>query len=116
MGYYTCFSGSIESGPATEKEVALAISNLDYFGFLIDDDDTINTIDDVIAYNGEMKWYSYQSDMERISKQFPDTVIKIHGEGEEIGDLWDAYFKNGKSIVYHAGIVYPPFNPADLEG
>lgn len=111
MGYYTYYSGEVINGPATEKDIALAIDEMCHFS---DYPSTIEDIDDVIAGDA-MKWYDYRENMEAISKKFPDTLIKIHGEGEDSSDLWDAYFLNGKSVVYHAEIYYPPLNLLDLQ-
>ncbi len=57
------------------------------------------------------KWYSYQEDMIAFSKQFKDVVFKVHGEGEESGDIWDAYFLNGKSQVHKAKILIDECDP-----
>lgn len=108
MGYYTRYSGSIVSGPATEKEVAKAIAALPYFDNWSPEEDP-ETIDEVIAFD-ETKWYDYEADMRYISRLFPDTIILIHGEGEETGDLWNHYFKNGKSSYCQAIITYPEPN------
>ena len=120
MGYYTYHTGEIASGNASEKDVAIAIAQLPYFIQFFDGDlsdaetNWIETIDDVIANELE-KWYTCVADMKKISKQFPGVTIKIHGEGEENGDLWDAYFKDGKSAVYKAQIIYPKFKEGDLQ-
>lgn len=110
MGYLTYHTGSVVSGPATEKEVALAIASLPYWNCA---DDDIETIDDVIACD-MVKWYDCIEDMKKVSTLFPNVTIEIHGEGEENGDLWNAYFKNGKAVVYRAEIIYPEFNEEDL--
>lgn len=112
MGYYTQFEGSI-IGPvdsAVEYRVANAIA--DEFWF---DDPDFYYVDQVFSACGEMKWYDWREDMEKISLQFPTVTIYLHGEGEDSEDMWNAYFKNGKSVVYHAQITYPEFNPKDLE-
>lgn len=110
MGYYTQYNGSVISG-ADEKDVAAAINKLPEFNYK---DVEFSCIDDVIAQDEE-KWYDFREDMQEISKQFPDALIYIHGEGEDKHDMWDAYFKNGKSVVYMAQITYPEFDTKDLE-
>lgn len=110
MGYYTRYNGSVISG-ADEKDVATAINKLPEFNYK---NIEFSCIDDVIAEDEE-KWYDFREDMQEISKQFPDALIYIHGEGEDRRDMWDAYFKNGKSVVYMAQITYPEFDVRDLE-
>lgn len=110
MGYYTRYNGSVISG-ADEKDVAAAINKLPEFNYK---DVEFSCIDDVIAQDEE-KWYDFREDIQEISKQFPDALIYIHGEGEDKHDMWDAYFKNGKSVRYMAQITYPEFDARDLE-
>ena len=45
--------------------------------------------------------------MEAVSKEFPDVVLFIEGDGEEHGDVWKAIFKNGKSKVVKPKVVWP---------
>lgn len=61
------------------------------------------------------KWYDHESDMKIISKKFPNHVFKLHGEGEESGDIWDKWFMNGKMQICIAKIIIPDFNPELLQ-
>lgn len=54
-----------------------------------------------------LKWYNYEADMREISLEYPDIVFVLHGEGEEAGDVWKAYFKNGESERVEAKLIYP---------
>lgn len=60
---------------------------------------------------GECKWYDHEVDMFRISCEFPDMVFCLHGEGEETGDLWDDYYRNGMRSLCRAEVVYPDPDP-----
>jgi hypothetical protein len=60
------------------------------------------------------KWYGNEKDMKVVSKAFPDIVFKLQGEGEEPGDMWIKYFKNGKMQKCHAKIEYDPYDESKL--
>ena len=62
----------------------------------------------------EYKWYDNEDDMLLLSKEFPDVLFKLHGEGEDKEDIWDKYFMNGKMQYCPAEIIYPLFDRAKL--
>lgn len=95
MGYYTRFDISNNS-----QEVVDAIN----IGSGYDD-----------VQEDSIKWYSCLDDCKRISKDFPDTVIEVSGEGEEVGDIWTAYFKNGKMQYEKAQIVLGEYDESKLK-
>lgn len=102
MGYYTSYSLSV-TGPeefmdefkqyagsgATFGQYDLAVKQ-----WLVDDLD-------------EMKWYDWKDDVADISERFPFLLFEVTGEGEEAGDLWHAYARNGKVSVVRAQITFP---------
>ena len=99
MGYYTRFELEIVSGGDNETDYEEVVTEqVDYHPF---DDET--------------KWYSFEKDMKIVSKKHPKVVFKISGEGEESGDLWEAYFKDGKMQMCKAEIVYKNFDEALLQ-
>ena len=61
------------------------------------------------------KWYEYRTDMIRFSKEFPDVIFSLQGEGEESGDLWIEYFKGGLTQVCRGKVVYPEYDESKLE-
>lgn len=63
----------------------------------------------------EAKWYNHEEEIQRLSKEFPETLFYLHGEGEETGDIWDKYFLNGKIQKCYAKIVIPDFDITKLE-
>ena len=72
------------------------------------------------------KWYNYKNDMKKLSLAFPNTYFLLYGVGEEQGDVWKAYFCNGKNQTVKATLTfkdepifteirnYEQFHPFDL--
>lgn len=60
------------------------------------------------------KWYYYFDDMLKMSTEIPEVLFELHGEGEESGDLWNAYFLNGRGHVSYREITYAPFDARKL--
>jgi hypothetical protein len=67
------------------------------------------------GYGESIKWYDHESDIKAFSKRFPDVVFTLHGEGEESGDIWVKYFKDGKMQKVEAQIVFAPFDEGQLK-
>lgn len=109
MGYTTYFTVSRNDGEPFTSEQLEALNGLDVF-----DGDTEEG-DRVVALKGAAKWYNCSADMKEFSLAFPDVVFKLHGEGEESGDLWDEYFKNGMSQECRADIIYPDYDEEKLQ-
>ena len=64
---------------------------------------------------GQITWYRWNSDMRKVSTMFPDELLTISGVGEESGDIWKAYFLNGKAQICQARIVFEDFDKNKLE-
>lgn len=96
MGYYTQFN--ISNNPSTVQQ---AIEDKSQYSF----------------YSGHMegKWYSYKADCIEVSKQFPNLVIEVTGDGEEQGDQWKHYFKDGKSFLAEAVVTFEEFDESKLK-
>lgn len=65
-------------------------------------------------FEDRCKWYDHDSVMKSISKQYPDALFKLTGNGEESPDLWVKYYQNGKVHAIRATITYAPFDPSKL--
>lgn len=61
-----------------------------------------------------VKWYEHDENMRAVSKEYPDILFTLYGEGEESGDIWVKYYKNGKSQVANAQIKFDEFDPKKL--
>jgi hypothetical protein len=67
------------------------------------------------TFDEACKWYEWEQDMLKFSALWPGVLFHVHGEGEESGDIWDAYFLNGKRQICKAEVKIPPFDPSKLE-
>lgn len=53
-----------------------------------------------------LDWYSWNENMTALSKLFPLTTFVIYGNGQDYGDCWKAYFRNGDIDYCKSHIVY----------
>lgn len=58
----------------------------------------------------EATWDNHEKDMLKLSNEFPKTLFKLHGVGEENVDIWDKYFLDGKMQKCYAEFILPPFD------
>lgn len=100
MGYYTRHELSIVSGNDYKTDYEKEITESTQYSSLFDD---------------SIKWYDCEKDMKKYSKKHPNVVFCIDGEGEESGDIWKAYFQNGKMFTAKAVITFEEFSPEKLE-
>jgi hypothetical protein len=57
-----------------------------------------------------IKWYGFEKDVKEFSKHYPDQLFEWHGKGEEQGDVWRAYVKNGKYFYQKAKLLFVNFH------
>lgn len=94
MGYYTRYD--ISENP-DEIQEAINLKS----GYTRVDDDSI-------------KWYDCEKDMREVSLNFPNQLLTVSGEGEESGDIWKGYFKDGKGFISKAKLVFEDFEESKL--
>jgi len=92
MGYYTQYTLTEEKNPADPEKLEAYLQDVDLL-WLINERD-----------NEATKWYEHDEDMKALSKVFPTTVFKLHGDGEEVGDSWERYYHNG-NIIFNAPVI-----------
>ena len=64
-----------------------------------------------VLFGDSCKWYEHNDDMKKVSKKHPDVVFILDGEGEESGDVWRKFYKNGKVAVWRPHIEPPEYTP-----
>lgn len=50
----------------------------------------------------EVRWYDYLQDLDRISAKYPNVLFQLTGWGEETGDYWRTWFRNGRHVSVDA--------------
>lgn len=100
MGYYTRYDIRIlDSTPTDTEAVILALEKVSGY----------------VGLSGErIKWYAHESDCLQVSRAFPDITIRLYGEGEEQGDVYVKFFKNGMMEVHKPEEWVPPEVPDRL--
>lgn len=125
MGYYTRYKLEFH-GP--EEHIDKVVANLEFlkedaemakeFGFQYDWE--AEALYDIWTGRADiMTFYHHEEPLRALSKQHPDVLFVLSGEGEEAGDIWKEYFKDGKMRLRvhgccRAEIVYPEYDEAKL--
>jgi hypothetical protein len=122
MGYFTSFTLILKADdPDHIKAVNEYIENLtsddeakegfssDYISGMY------QRLDGVWKSSDRWKWYEHDDDMKILSSEFPEVLFILYGEGEENGDIWRSYYKNGKMKTLTARIVFDEYDPKELE-
>lgn len=105
MGYYTKYELSTDSS-----------NNLEIIEYFRTECDSANyALNSDGEYQDECKWYEHEKDMRDISRKFPETVFTLKGEGEQSGDIWREYYKNGRMQRTEAKIIFESFNESKLD-
>lgn len=101
MGYYTRYHiDSKTDGVTREQAEQLALAVVEpHYG---------NPFDD------SCKWYDHDEHMKEVSEKNPDIVFELFGEGEESGDIWYKYYKNGKKQVCQGKVTFEEYDESKL--
>ena len=101
MGYYTTYILSTTQGHDNQDEIEEKLEEIS--GSPVE-----------FGLNDSYKWYDHEKHMNLLSQIYPETIFLLEGEGEDSGDIWRKYFKNGKMQVCKAKIVFPAFDESKL--
>ena len=114
MGYYTYYNLNVRGIKSFEEFAELKTSMLgkkdnirQIIGYALDEGYYNNNGEASFAGNDCVKWYDHDEDMIALSKQFPDMTFQLNGDGENQGDLWETYYKNGESEDCRADCSIP---------
>jgi len=71
---------------------------------------------DYDVFNGEpVKWYEHEEDMKEYSKNHSSLLFALKCDGEESGDLYIKYFKDGKMQGVKAKTTFEDFDESKLK-
>lgn len=123
MGYYTYHELEIVSEVGEEKikeiEQYIVDNELNWELNKFNGEENLQFIVDEYGESSlaqePSKWYESTLDMKKMTLAFPDILFKMHGEGEESGDLWDCYYLNGKYQYCPVMLSYEPFSEEKLK-
>lgn len=104
MGYYTHYELSIEG------EDALSLIEL----FREEYEDAAYALEEDGSCRESIKWYDAEKHLCEFSKNFPNVLFTLYGEGKEAGDIWKLYVRNGKSQLAKAKLTIADFDPSLL--
>jgi hypothetical protein len=107
MGYYTTYKWSMQPESQEVRDwLSAKQTEEESFAYGIAPDGELGD---------ETKWYDHDVDMKEMSRQFPDILFTLEGEGEEAADLWKKFYKNGKQQTAKAKISFDQFDPIQLK-
>lgn len=118
MGYHTFFSLSYSTPKGEQLPAGRRAEVARYLSELVDEEPCAWGFEDVGEHGAEgyAKWYreDYDPKMLALSREFPDVLFTLYGDGEETDDLWYTYYLSGRMQEAVAEIRFPPFDPARL--
>lgn len=111
MGYYTRHTLSIEVPKDTDEK-------LDEEQIIAElrsgNEEAAYSLNESGGTEEESKWYNSESDMKKFSTKYPECLFILEGAGEESGDFWKSYIKNGKCQRGHGKVVFDDYDPTKL--
>ena len=104
MGYYTSHELDVETGE--HELIAELVNNNEDIAYAIDEDGESQE---------SCKWYRHEKDLRAFSKKHPEALFKLSGEGEESGDIWIEYYKDGKMQRCKGKITFDEYKESELK-
>lgn len=98
MGYYTTYELSWD-----DESFELPLDFQEETGLYKEDN-----------YSKYNTWLNSKDNMLALSEIYPDVLFTLDGYGDEYGDIWKEYYKDGKYYHSHARIVYDDYDETKL--
>lgn len=103
MGYYTKYNLEVEHiiGEPTFVDSYGVIESLRN-----ENEEAAYALEEDGECSDSCKWYDHEHDLKEFSKTWPEFLFKLEGEGEDSGDVWKKYFKDGRVYIVQGKIVF----------
>ena len=112
MSYYTCYCFEVKTGDNSG-------SHPDDFAIIArlraTNENAYYALDKGGSTETEAKWYDHETDLKEFSKNYPDALFVLYGDGEENDDFWYSFFKNGKVQCAPVRLEHDEFDESKLE-
>ncbi len=105
MGYYTAYNLNVLEGGDEFEIIAEFRKYSESAKYALDEEGCCDET---------CKWYNHETELVSFSKKYPDAIFQLQGEGEENGDAWKLYVKDGHSQLCKARLVYDEFDKGKL--
>ena len=114
MGYDTRYTLRVDTAgnEATSVMVHQALLECDDASFALTLDERAK---DYYESKHPAKWYDYDRDLRRISKEFTGVVFTLNGMGDDRKDIWQAFYCDGRGYREEALITFPAFSYGKLK-
>lgn len=113
MGYYTRYSLEVINDSDSPNYNAEYDRDVMQAGES-DEDFVSEYVGSSWIFEDTCKWYDHDDNMRDISKNYPGVLFILSGEGEESGDIWKAYYRDGKCQFTKAELSFEKFDPEKL--
>lgn len=112
MGYYTRHIMTVINSDGDEIDS----SRVPEFELKVLDGNSTSVQEIISELADSCKWYEHAKDMLELSKTFPEYLFILDGDGEENGDAWREFYKNGRSYRWQLPkIIRPKFEEDKLK-
>jgi hypothetical protein len=106
MGYYTRYSLKAEITPEELAREIHEAKDDEWLGYAFVPSG---------ESNDSWKGYEHEAEMRALSLRHPGKLFTLHGKGEEAGDVWNEYYRDGKMQREQAVLTIGPFDETKLE-